>query len=657
MGVFAPLVGIVGATQAAEALKLIAGVGDVARRPPAAARRAHDALARSARAARSRMRVRYAPRRGPHDDVDARARRIARGAAGADAHGGARASATRASDRRTLRTGDARTVAAPPNGRRSSASSATSSRRSQTDDGARAFTLRVARHPRRSSATPPTFLRWCTQRLRRAARPRATREFLEGAVIDGHVIQPLRLVLQRRYGAGRALHDAEGRRRPAGGSPAACIAPSTVQSDRSKSAVSAAPRASQRAAHDGDFAELRPARLPTLRSPTTPRARVGRLRATRVPSTKSRLQSAAQRAARSSSDRARRAPAPLGRAAASARIASRRYVAPARAQRERRAARRSAPAPRLRARVAQRGPRRRDCPRRTPTRSRQRRTARSCIAPRSSTAASAFAAGIDADIGSAVTIVPDQRCESLRPVVVETRRARRLLEVARDGDRRLSAPHARLAAQEHRRMPLSASRRRPIGEPVDGVAFGASVGCTGCRHAIAERGEVEPFAGRGDARRGVMPDLATRHRLASISRRHPVDRADRRRQRAQPQVGVSAFESTASATSHRPRERRHRRRLRRAGSRAAALQSASARRRIGAQAGDGGSTALRRNGERRRCRDNDASHDKAHGSHCIRSADGHATLSRTGTCAAASQPSCGVRLKPLLAKSCQRPTT
>ena len=53
MGVFAPLVGIVGATQAAEALKLIAAGGPLARRPPAAARRADDGLARGARAARS----------------------------------------------------------------------------------------------------------------------------------------------------------------------------------------------------------------------------------------------------------------------------------------------------------------------------------------------------------------------------------------------------------------------------------------------------------------------------------------------------------------------------------------------------------------------------------------------------------------------------
>ena len=55
MGVFAPVVGIVGATQAAEALKLIAGVGETAGRAPAAARRVRDALARGPRSARSAM--------------------------------------------------------------------------------------------------------------------------------------------------------------------------------------------------------------------------------------------------------------------------------------------------------------------------------------------------------------------------------------------------------------------------------------------------------------------------------------------------------------------------------------------------------------------------------------------------------------------------
>ena len=55
MGVFAPLVGIVGSTQAAEALKLIARRGRIARRSAAAARRAFDGVARSARAARPRM--------------------------------------------------------------------------------------------------------------------------------------------------------------------------------------------------------------------------------------------------------------------------------------------------------------------------------------------------------------------------------------------------------------------------------------------------------------------------------------------------------------------------------------------------------------------------------------------------------------------------
>ena len=56
MGVFAPLVGIVGATQAAEALKLIAGVGTIARRPPAAASTRLTMQWRElARAARSRV--------------------------------------------------------------------------------------------------------------------------------------------------------------------------------------------------------------------------------------------------------------------------------------------------------------------------------------------------------------------------------------------------------------------------------------------------------------------------------------------------------------------------------------------------------------------------------------------------------------------------
>ena len=62
MGVFAPLVGIVGSMQAAEALKLLAGIGAPARRPAADARRANDGVDRGARRPRCRP-VRSARRR------------------------------------------------------------------------------------------------------------------------------------------------------------------------------------------------------------------------------------------------------------------------------------------------------------------------------------------------------------------------------------------------------------------------------------------------------------------------------------------------------------------------------------------------------------------------------------------------------------------
>ena len=55
MGVFAPLVGIIGSIQAAEALKLLVGIGTALVGPAADARRAHDGMDRDARRSRSRL--------------------------------------------------------------------------------------------------------------------------------------------------------------------------------------------------------------------------------------------------------------------------------------------------------------------------------------------------------------------------------------------------------------------------------------------------------------------------------------------------------------------------------------------------------------------------------------------------------------------------
>ena len=213
MGVFAPLVGIVGATQAAEALKLVAGVGHVAGRTAAAARRAGDAA--GARCA-------------------CRAIRSARCAAGADA---ARASPRRRRRcrRRALAIARASRRDAPRPMRPLSRDDWRAIQRvigDQLDalragDAERAFGVRRARASARRSATPPRSWRWCAAATSALLVARYT-EFLEGAVIDGLVIQPLRLVAARQHGARRALHDAA--RRAAAWRIAGCvIAPSTVK--------------------------------------------------------------------------------------------------------------------------------------------------------------------------------------------------------------------------------------------------------------------------------------------------------------------------------------------------------------------------------------------------------------------------------------------
>ena len=79
MGVFAPLVGIVGATQAAEALKLLAGVGQSLAGRLLLVDALDDAMARADGAARSRV-PGVRARMAAHARCRARARRFARAA-------------------------------------------------------------------------------------------------------------------------------------------------------------------------------------------------------------------------------------------------------------------------------------------------------------------------------------------------------------------------------------------------------------------------------------------------------------------------------------------------------------------------------------------------------------------------------------------------
>ena len=64
MGVFAPLVGVIGTMQALEAIKLVAGIGETLAGRLHAVRRARQPLARGAALARSRI-ARSAASRAP----------------------------------------------------------------------------------------------------------------------------------------------------------------------------------------------------------------------------------------------------------------------------------------------------------------------------------------------------------------------------------------------------------------------------------------------------------------------------------------------------------------------------------------------------------------------------------------------------------------
>ena len=205
MGVFAPLVGIVGATQAAEALKLIAGVGeslagrlllvDALTMQWREVRVPRDPGCRGLRVGSRMMRL-----------VGALARRRARSA--------------RMRRRRQRCTTAGHGMEGDPAGDRRTAAAL------KAGDGGKAMTYAVP-DLRAQFRTPDHFLAMVRHGYRALLDARAS-TFLKGAVVDGATIQPLQLVLPDntvQVALYQMRRQKDGRWRIAG----CVIAPSTAQ--------------------------------------------------------------------------------------------------------------------------------------------------------------------------------------------------------------------------------------------------------------------------------------------------------------------------------------------------------------------------------------------------------------------------------------------